>query len=104
MKRVSLIAFWFLPWVSLSAESFQPLPLREITPRGWMQRQIERDLTSGNLSALDRLRQLGAPVGSGRSRGYGEFEGNYADALVRNAFLVGHPPSIANFTIFSESK
>ncbi len=95
MTKVSLVIFCLLPWASLPAESFHLLPLREIQPRGWMRHQVERDLTSGNLSALDRLRQLGAPVGSGRSRGYGEFEGNYADAFVRNAFLAGHQPSIA---------
>jgi hypothetical protein len=49
-----------------SAESWQVLPRREIKPRGWMQHQMERNLTSGNLSAYAELRQTGAACSSAR--------------------------------------
>lgn len=79
-------------------EAWHTLPRHEIKPCGWIKHQLERNLTSGNLSVYDELRGLGAPVGPGKTRGYTEFEGNYFDALVRNAFLTGHQPSIEKAT------
>ena len=79
----------------LLAATWQALPRGEIKPRGWMLHQIERDLTSGVLSAYPELRGLGAPIGTNNQRSYFESEGNYFDALVRNAFLSDNAAAIA---------
>jgi len=71
---------------------YQVLPFGDIKPDGWIREQMLRDITSGNASYLEKMRPLGAPVTPGSGRGYGEFEGNFADAIIRNALLTGHQP------------
>lgn len=91
---LTLSCLWAALPLAVAGESWQALPRSAIKPRGWLQHQIERNLTSGNLSAYDWLRVTDAPIGPGTGPGYREPEGNYFDALVRNAFLVEHQPSI----------
>ncbi len=71
---------------------YQSLPFGDIRPDGWIREQMLRDITSGNASYLEKMRPLGAPVTPGSKHGYGEFEGNFADAIIRNAILTGHQP------------
>lgn len=71
---------------------FQLLPFGDIKPGGWIREQMLRDITSGNSSYLEKMRPLGAPIASVAKRGYGEFEGNFADAVIRNAILTGYQP------------
>ncbi len=71
---------------------FQLLPFGDIKPGGWIREQMLRDITSGNSSYLEKMRPLGAPIASIAKRGYGEFEGNFADAVIRNAILTGYQP------------
>ena len=78
--------------VSSALPPYQVLPFGDIMPDGWIREQMLRDITSGNASYLEKMRPLGAPVTPGSGRGYGEFEGNFADVIIRNAILTGHQP------------
>jgi hypothetical protein len=98
MRRCLLLLALSAGGLSAATETWQALPRSEIKPRGWIRNQLERNLTTGNLSAYDRLRETDAPIGPGAGRGYREPEGNYFDALVRHAFLVEHRPSMEKAT------
>lgn len=94
MRRALLLfGVWTVGLLGAS-EAWQSLPRSEIRPGGWIRHQLERNLTTGNLSAYDRLRGTDVPIGPGTGRGYREPEGNYFDALVRNAFLAEHRPAM----------
>jgi len=71
---------------------FELLPFGDIRPEGWIREQMLRDITTGNTSYLEHMRRLGAPIDLTSNRGYGEFDGNFADALIRNAILTGYQP------------
>lgn len=90
---------------------YQTLPFGDIKPDGWIREQMLRDITSGNASYLENMRPLGAPVTpSSNKHGYGEFEGNFADAIIRNAILTGHQPwlerakGIADFLVAQQDE
>lgn len=89
----------------LARPPFKLLPFGDIKPAGWIREQMLRDITSGNVSYLENMRPLGAPIVLSSKRGYGEFEGNFADALIRNAILTGYQPwldrakSVADFIV-----
>lgn len=76
-------------------ESYEMFGIGEITAEGWIRNQMIRDMKDGNLGNLDELRKLGEPFGDKKGKGYGEFEGNYLDAIVRNAILTGYEPFLA---------
>lgn len=78
-----------------AAAPWQRLERGEFKPHGRMLHQMERDLTTGILSAYPELRGLGALIGDNPDRAYYEPEGNYCDALVRNAFLTGNADAMA---------
>ncbi|MEA4935517.1 MAG: glycoside hydrolase family 127 protein [Paludibacter sp.] len=67
------------------------LTFGEIKPQGWVYNQMLRDISSGNSSYLEFMRPLGAPI-TESDKGYGEFEGNFADCVIRNAILTGYKP------------
>jgi len=67
------------------------LTFGEIKPQGWIYNQMLRDISSGNSSYLEFMRPLGAPITTS-DKGYGEFEGNFADCVIRNAILTGYQP------------
>lgn len=71
---------------------YKVLPFGDIKPGGWIREQMLRDITTGNSSYLEKMRPLGAPISLSSKHGYGEFEGNFADAIIRNAILTGHGP------------
>lgn len=81
---------------AVKAESeYEAFRFGEITAKGWIYNQMVRDMDQGNLSCLDQLRNLGEPFSSKKGRGYGEFEGNYVDAVIRNAIVSGYAPFLS---------
>jgi len=68
------------------------LSFGDIKPQGWIYNQMLRDISSGNSSYLENMRLLGAPINRSDKQGYGEFEGNFADAIIRNAILTDYIP------------
>ncbi|WP_294083328.1 beta-L-arabinofuranosidase domain-containing protein [Proteiniphilum sp. UBA5384] len=51
-----------------------------------------RDISTGNSSHLEQMRKLGEPITQPATGGYGEFEGNFMDAVIRNSFLSDYGP------------
>ena len=111
MKTTIGVTACLLATLSLSGQSLKVLPLDEIMPTGWIKSQILRDITSGYISAYDRIqpslgrnyfgpaKQLEYTVDKegkkqARPAGWwpGEHEGYFADDVVRNAFLAGYAP------------
>ena len=111
MKIATALFASLLAVGSLPAASFEVLPLGDIKPVGWMKNQLTRDITTGYISAYDRIqpslgRNFFGPVkqreyvidarGQKQTRpaGWwpGEHEGYFAEAVVRSAFLTGHEP------------
>lgn len=75
-----------------SPERYSQFRLGEITAKGWIYHQMVRDMKEGNLASLNQIRKMGAPFAEKNGRGYGEFEGNYIDAIIRNAIVAGYEP------------
>ncbi|GHU98729.1 hypothetical protein FACS1894159_01660 [Bacteroidia bacterium] len=113
MKKIILAVALLLvsPWIW--GRSMQCLPLKEIQAGGWIKKQMERDITSGYISAYDQIQvsMQGDVFGPQKAKNYsidrfgnwetrretwwpGEHEGYFADIVVRNAFLTGHKPWI----------
>lgn len=90
-------------------ELYEPFPLRAIKPTGWLEKQLEREFTEGYAAIFDKIQpSLQHQVfGSKKVRNFrfddrndwmvrnetwwwGEHEGYWADAVIRNAFLTGN--------------
>ena len=55
MKIATALFASLLAVGSLPAASFEVLPLGDIKPIGWMKNQLTRDITTGYISAYDRI-------------------------------------------------
>jgi len=112
MKKLFLISAALIAAVSAGAQQLRTLPLSEIEARGWMQKQMLRDITSGYISVYDqiqptmqvdvfgsqKIKYSKRPNGDWETHAAswwpGEHEGYFTDAVVRNAFLTGYKPWI----------
>lgn len=93
------------------AQPLLALSLDEIKAEGWLKNQMLRDITSGYISAYDKMQPTMQQnvFGPLKSKNYsidkdgnwearretwwpGEHEGYFADLVIRNAFLTGHKP------------
>jgi len=112
MRKLVLIAAAFIVGISAGAQQLRTLPLNQIEARGWIQKQMLRDITSGYISVYDKIqptmqvdvfgsekiKYVRRPNGEWETKAAswwpGEHEGYFADAVVRNAFLTGYKPWI----------
>lgn len=116
MSKINLLSIMlFMNCIIIFAEpAFKVLPFSDIKPKGWIYEQMLRDITSGNSSYLENVRKLGAPITiselTEKRGGYGEFEGNFTDAIIRNAILTGYQPwldrakNIADFLVANQDE
>jgi len=111
MLKIILICVGVVFQLSLliAQTPMKALTFGEIKPQGWIYNQMLRDISSGNSSYLELMRPLGAPI-TKSDKGYGEFEGNFADCVIRNAILTGYKPwldkakNIADFLLENQDE
>lgn len=76
------------------APAYEPLPLGDIKPRGWIFNQITNDATTGMAGNLQKFRPTHGSatwVEKDGSDGAAEMSGNWLDGYVRMAYLTGVP-------------